>query len=155
MIKNWYSYSKWFSISSSWMHNIYISIPSNNHWVHQWSICNPVHTSSHDRISKHHLRYPTTLVIVVGSIELWLKFLHVEIPLNSLPNFVANPISTPLLTTFMLGITTISVPVVVIRASSDWVTFILACCLRVSTIVVSNYCCVHLRSTMFQSMVTH
>ncbi len=62
---------------------------------------------------------PTTLVVVVGSTELRLKFLHAEIPPNSLPNFVTNPIVFPLLTTFMLGVTTISIHVVVIPASNE------------------------------------
>ncbi len=34
VFKNWCSYSKWFSISSSWIHDICTFIPSNNHWVH-------------------------------------------------------------------------------------------------------------------------
>jgi len=78
----------------------------------------------------------TTLVI--GSAKLWLKFLTVEIPPNPLSNFVIDLIRTPLLTTFMLGTTIVSTLVVVIRASSDWVTLIPVCYFRVSIIVVSN-----------------
>jgi hypothetical protein len=66
------------------------------------------------------------------------KFLTVETPLNPLPNFVADPISTSLLTTYMLGTTTVSTLVVVIPTISDWTTPTLACYFRVSTIVASD-----------------
>jgi hypothetical protein len=62
---------------------------------------------------------PTTPVVVVGSVELRLKFLVAETPLDQLPNFATDPISIPLLTISMLGATTVSTLVVVILASSD------------------------------------
>jgi hypothetical protein len=62
---------------------------------------------------------PITPVVFVGNAKLQLKFLIVETPLDPLPNFVADPINTSLLTTFMLGIATVSTPMVVILALSD------------------------------------
>ncbi len=75
--------------------------------------------SSHYRIRKTILGVPTTLVVGVSSVKFQLKFLIVETPLNSLPNFTIDPISIPLLITSMLGTTIISTPMVVILASSD------------------------------------
>jgi hypothetical protein len=46
---------------------------------------------------------PITPIVVVRNVELQLKFLTTETPLNPLPNFTTNPISTPLLITSMLG----------------------------------------------------
>ncbi len=60
-----------------------------------------------------------TLIVVVGSAELWLKFLIVETPHDLPPNFVIDLICTPFLTTFMLGTTIDSNPMVVILAPSD------------------------------------
>jgi hypothetical protein len=62
---------------------------------------------------------PTNPIVVVGNIELRLKFLLVETPFDPLPNFAANPINIPFLTTSMLSTTTVSTPVVVILTSSD------------------------------------
>jgi len=76
----------------------------------------------------------TIPVVVIGNVELWFKFVTIEIPPNSLPNFVVDPINIPILTTSMLGVTTVSTPVVVIFASSDWITPIPTCYFRVSTI---------------------
>ncbi len=81
---------------------------------------------------------PTTLVVVVGSVELRFKFLLIEIPLDPLPNFTTDPISIPLLTTSMLGITTISTLVVVIPTSNDWITLNVTSCFQVSTTAISN-----------------
>ncbi len=60
---------------------------------------------------------PTTLVVVVGSAR--LKFLTAKTPPNPLPNFVRDLISISLLTTSMLGATTISTLVVVIPTLND------------------------------------
>ncbi len=60
-----------------------------------------------------------TPIVVVGSDELRFKFLTIETPPNLLPNFVVDPISTPFLTTFMLGATILSTLVVVILVMSD------------------------------------
>ncbi len=46
---------------------------------------------------------PTTLVVAASSVELWLKFLTTKTPLDPLPNFAIDPISTSLLITFMFG----------------------------------------------------
>ncbi len=81
---------------------------------------------------------PTTLVVATGSTKLWLRFLPTKTPPNLIPNFVANPITTPLLTISILGATTISIPVVVILTLSDWITLTPTCCFRVSTNVTSN-----------------
>jgi len=81
---------------------------------------------------------PITPIVVVGNAELWLKFLTTETPLDSLPNFGVNPISTPLLTTSLLGTTIVSTPMVIIPTSSDWVTPIPTCCFQVSTTTTSN-----------------
>ncbi len=81
---------------------------------------------------------PTTPTIVISSVKLQFKFLTAKTPPNPLPNFVANPINTPLLTTSMMGATTISTHVVVILASSNRVTPTPTCCFRVSTITISN-----------------
>jgi hypothetical protein len=112
--------------------DICISIPSNSHWARQWSIRGLVHTNSHYRISKHRLRYANNFSSSVNfnSNSLLLRLL------NSLPNFVTYPISTPLLTTFMLGATTVSIPVVIIPTSSDWTTPTLMCCYWVLTTAV-------------------
>jgi hypothetical protein len=45
----------------------------------------------------------TTPVLAVGNAKLRFKFLIVETPPNPLPNFVANPISIPLLTIKISG----------------------------------------------------
>ncbi len=79
---------------------------------------------------------PTTVVVVVGNVELWLGFLPIETPPNLLPNYFANLTGIPLLITSMLGTRTISTPMVVIFALSDWITPIPTYCLWVSTIVV-------------------
>jgi hypothetical protein len=94
--------------------------------------------SSHYWIGKHHLRCPNNLVIIVGNVVLPLNFLLVEIPFDPLPNFIANFISTPLLTTSMVDATTVSTLVLVIPASSDQVTTTPSSYLRVSTIVAFN-----------------
>ncbi len=75
--------------------------------------------SSHYRIRKTILGVPTTLVVGVSSVKFQLKFLIIETPPNSLPNFAIDPISIPLLITSMLGTTIVSTPMVVILASSD------------------------------------
>ncbi len=62
---------------------------------------------------------PTTLVVITGSAKLQFKFLIIKTPPDPLPNFVANPINTPLLITSMLGTTTVSTHVVVIPTSSE------------------------------------
>jgi len=54
----------------------------------------------------------TTLVVVVGSAELQFKFLTTETPFDSLPNFITDPINTPLLTTFMFDTIIVSNPMV-------------------------------------------
>ncbi len=90
------------------MHNICISTPSNSLWVHQWLICSPIPMSSRYWISKHHLRYANNSNNNVGSVKLRLRFLIVETPPDPLPNFVVDPISTPLLTTSMLSAVTVS-----------------------------------------------
>jgi hypothetical protein len=56
---------------------------------------------------------PTTPIIAISSVALQFKFLLTKTPLDPLHNFVANLISIPPLTTFMLGATTISTHVVV------------------------------------------
>jgi hypothetical protein len=56
---------------------------------------------------------PTTPIVIVGSVELQLKFLTAKTPPSPLPNF------DPLLTKSMLGATTISTPLVIIHAPSD------------------------------------
>jgi hypothetical protein len=61
----------------------------------------------------------TTPIVIVSSAKLQLKFLIVETPPNLLSNFAIDPISTPLLTTSMLGATIVSTPVVTISTSSD------------------------------------
>jgi hypothetical protein len=61
---------------------------------------------------------PTTLVVTVGSAKLQFKFFIAKTPLDLLPNFATNPISTPLLTTSMLGATIVSTLMVVILASN-------------------------------------
>ncbi len=60
-----------------------------------------------------------TPIVVVGSVKLRLKFLITETPPNPLPNFATNAINISLLTTFMLGATTVPTPMVVIHAPSD------------------------------------
>jgi hypothetical protein len=62
---------------------------------------------------------PTTPAVILGSVELQLKFLLAKTPLDPLPKFVTDPISTPPLITFVLGATTISIPVVVMTTLSD------------------------------------
>jgi hypothetical protein len=62
---------------------------------------------------------PITLIVVVGSVELRFRFLLAKTPLDPLANFVANPISTPLLTTSMLGAPTVSTLVVIIPTLND------------------------------------
>jgi hypothetical protein len=59
---------------------------------------------------------PTTPIIVKSSLELGLKFLPVETPHDLLPDFVVDSISIPILTTSMLGVTTVSTPMVLIPA---------------------------------------
>ncbi len=81
---------------------------------------------------------PITPIIIVGNVIFQFKFLFVESPPNPLSNFVAYPISTPLLTTYMLGATIVSTLVVVIPTSNDWITFTPTCFLQVSTIATSN-----------------
>jgi len=81
---------------------------------------------------------PTTPIVSIGNIVFRFTFYFAEIPFNSLPNFVVDPISTPLVTTYMWGATTISTLVVVILVSSDWITLIPTCCFEVSTIVASD-----------------
>jgi hypothetical protein len=81
---------------------------------------------------------PTTLVVSTSNVELQLKFLPSKIPLDLLPNFVTYLINIPLLTTFMLGATTVSTPMVVICALSDWVILIPTCYFQVSTTVAFN-----------------
>jgi hypothetical protein len=80
----------------------------------------------------------TLLIVVVGSIELRFTFLLVETPPNPLLNFVTDPISTPFLTTSMLGATTISTPMVIILALGDFVTPTPTYYLWVSTTVASD-----------------
>ncbi len=77
---------------------------------------------------------PTTLVFLVRSSKLLFKFLAIENSLNPWLKLIVDPITTPLLATFMLGTTTLSTHVLAITTLSDWITFILASCLRVSTI---------------------
>jgi hypothetical protein len=62
---------------------------------------------------------PETLIVVVGSAKLQPKFLIVKTPLDPIPNFVVDPISISFLTTFMLGVTTVSTLVVVIPTQND------------------------------------
>jgi hypothetical protein len=62
---------------------------------------------------------PITPMVVVGSAELRLRFLLGKTPSNPLPKFVVDPISTPTLTTFVLGATTISTLVVVMTTLGD------------------------------------
>jgi hypothetical protein len=62
---------------------------------------------------------PITLVVDVGSIELQFKFLLAKTPPDPLPNFAADPISIPLLTTSMLDATTVSTLVGIIPTLSD------------------------------------
>ncbi len=81
---------------------------------------------------------PTTPIVTIGNVVFRFKIFFVEIPLNSLPNFVVDPITTPLVTTYMLGATIVSTLVVVILVSSDWITLIPTCCFQVSTIAASD-----------------
>jgi hypothetical protein len=62
---------------------------------------------------------PTTLVVVVGSVEFQFKFLITETPPDLLPNFAIGLINISLLTTFMLGAIIVSILVVIIPTSSD------------------------------------
>jgi hypothetical protein len=62
---------------------------------------------------------PTILVVVVGSAGFRLRFLLVQTPLDPLPNFVVDPISTPLLTISMPSATIVSTHVVVILTLND------------------------------------
>ncbi len=81
---------------------------------------------------------PTTLVCVTSSPILLFKFLLVETLPYPQPKFVANWINIPPLTTFVLGATIISIPVVVMTTLGDWVTSIPTSCFRISTITTSN-----------------
>jgi len=82
------------------------------------------------------LGVPTIPVVVVhGSLELILKFFPIKAPFDPWPKFVTNSISSPPLTKFVLGATTIYTLVVSITSLSSWVTFILISCLWILTIV--------------------
>jgi hypothetical protein len=50
----------------------------------------------------------------VGSVKLPLSFLPVKTPFDPLPNFIVDPINTPLLITSVVGTTTDSAHMVVI-----------------------------------------
>ncbi len=60
-----------------------------------------------------------TLVFATTGLEFLFKYFLVENSHNSRPKFVADPITIPLLTTFMLGATIVSTLVVVMIASND------------------------------------
>ncbi len=62
---------------------------------------------------------PTTLIVAIDNVEFWLRFLPFKTPLDSLPNFVVDVISIPLITTSMLGTTIFCIHVVVILALID------------------------------------
>jgi small-conductance mechanosensitive channel len=81
---------------------------------------------------------PTTLVVAIDSVKFRLKFLHTKTPPNPLPKFVADPISIPPLTTFVLGATTVFTPVVIMMTLGDWVTYVLASCIWIATTATSN-----------------
>jgi hypothetical protein len=78
------------------------------------------------------------LVVAIGNVELPFNFLRAKTSHNPLPNFVANAINIPLLTTSMVDTITVSTHVVVIPTSSDLVTITPIGCLWVSTIATSN-----------------
>ncbi len=61
----------------------------------------------------------TTSVVAIGSAELQFKFLIAETPPDLLPNFAIDLISTPLLTTSILGPTIFSTFALIIHAPSD------------------------------------
>jgi hypothetical protein len=62
---------------------------------------------------------PTTPITTVGNVVLPLNFLPTKTPFDPLSNFVVDPISTPLLTTSMVGATNVSTLMVVIPTSND------------------------------------
>ncbi len=74
-------------------------------------------------------------ILSIGSVELWFKFVPMKIPPDPLPKFAIEPISTPPLTTFVLGATIVSTPMVVMITLGDWVTYVLAGCIWISTSV--------------------
>jgi hypothetical protein len=94
--------------------------------------------STHYRIGKHHMGCRNNSIVVVGSTKLSLKFLPTKTPLNPLPKFTTNPINIPLMTTFVLGATTVSTHVVVMTTFGDWITSILVGCLWISTTIASD-----------------
>jgi hypothetical protein len=61
----------------------------------------------------------TIVVVIVSSPKFLLKFLHVETLSNPRPKFVVDPMSSPPLTTFVLGATTISTHVVIMTTIGD------------------------------------
>ncbi len=82
------------------------------------------------------LGVPTILVVVVhGSLELILKSFPIKAPFDPRPKFATDSISTPPLTKFVLGATTIYTFVVGITSLRSWVTFISISYLRILTIV--------------------
>jgi hypothetical protein len=94
---------------------------------------------------------PSTLVVVVGSVE--LKFFIVETPCDLPPNFVTDPICIPFLTTSMLGVTTDYNPMVVILARSNWITPTPTCCFQVPTTLtlLVEMCCCEINDVPFYS----
>jgi hypothetical protein len=82
---------------------------------------------------------PTTLVIAIGGSKLLLKFLPIEIPFYPWPKFIANLVSTPLLTKIVLGATIISTPMVGMTTLSGWVTFISAGCFWIQQLPLPTF----------------
>jgi len=107
VIKKWYSYSICLLISSSYIVTfallylpIAIGLINGRYailftWVVIIELVNTIWSDS------------TNPIIAIGNVVLPLSFLLAKTPPNPLPNCATNPISTPFLTTFMLGVTTV------------------------------------------------
>jgi hypothetical protein len=85
------------------------------------------------RLANTILGVPTTPIVYVSSLELLFKVLP-----NPRPKFIADPISIPLLTKFVLGATTISTLVVGMITWSSQLTSISTCCFWILTTFASN-----------------
>ncbi len=81
------------------------------------------------------LLYPSaTIELIIGRFSTQIPSYQDSI--QSTSQFAGDPIITPILTTSMLGTITVSTPMVVIFASSDWVIPTLAGYFQVSTTIV-------------------
>ncbi len=80
----------------------------------------------------------TNIVFTTGSLKLLFKFLLAENPFNPQPKLTTNPITTPLLTTFVLGAITVFFPMVVMTTLKDRITSIPTGWLQVSATTISN-----------------